>query len=320
MALSYSQGIGHHPAAGGDDRGELRPRRRRVPRPRRADRAPSGRAAELPRAGRERRRHRARARSARPRQGRPPRHLGAELRGVGPRPVRDREARRDPRQHQPRLPHDRAGLRAAPVGLQGADRRARVQGLRLPRDGRRGPRRPARARARVLPRRRGPRTAAAARPDEIEWPELDFDEPINIQYTSGTTGSPKGATLSHHNILNNGFFVGEFCGYTEQDRVCIPVPFYHCFGMVMGNLGRRHPRRLHGHPGAGLRAAGDARGGRRGALHEPLRRADDVHRRARAPRLRLLRPELAAHGDHGRLAVPRARSCARSSTACTWRA
>jgi fatty-acyl-CoA synthase len=73
-------------------------------------------------------------------------------------------------------------------------------------------------------------------PEEIEWPELDFDEPINIQYTSGTTGSPKGATLSHHNILNNGYFVGAFCNYSEQDRVCIPVPFYHCFGMVMGNL------------------------------------------------------------------------------------
>ncbi|MBV8602567.1 MAG: AMP-binding protein [Candidatus Eremiobacteraeota bacterium] len=63
-----------------------------------------------------------------------------------------------------------------------------------------------------------------------------FDEPINIQYTSGTTGFPKGATLSHHNILNNGFFIGEGCGYTELDRVCIPVPFYHCFGMVLGNL------------------------------------------------------------------------------------
>ncbi|MGZ8178171.1 AMP-binding protein [Williamsia sp. SKLECPSW1] len=62
------------------------------------------------------------------------------------------------------------------------------------------------------------------------------DDPINIQYTSGTTGSPKGATLSHRNILNNGHFVGELCGYTEVDRVCIPVPFYHCFGMVMGNL------------------------------------------------------------------------------------
>ncbi|WP_295701604.1 AMP-binding protein [Lapillicoccus sp.] len=61
-------------------------------------------------------------------------------------------------------------------------------------------------------------------------------DPINIQYTSGTTGFPKGATLSHRNILNNGYFVGELCRYTELDRVCIPVPFYHCFGMVMGNL------------------------------------------------------------------------------------
>ena len=66
---------------------------------------------------------------------------------------------------------------------------------------------------------------------------LSADDPINLQYTSGTTGFPKGATLSHHNILNNGFFVGEYCRYSEQDRVCIPVPFYHCFGMVMGNLG-----------------------------------------------------------------------------------
>lgn len=66
---------------------------------------------------------------------------------------------------------------------------------------------------------------------------LSFDDPINIQYTSGTTGFPKGATLSHHNILNNGFFVGELIHYTEHDRVCLPVPFYHCFGMVMGNLG-----------------------------------------------------------------------------------
>jgi fatty-acyl-CoA synthase len=66
--------------------------------------------------------------------------------------------------------------------------------------------------------------------------QLDTDDPINIQYTSGTTGFPKGATLSHHNILNNGFFVGELCDYTEADRICIPVPFYHCFGMVMGNL------------------------------------------------------------------------------------
>ncbi|MFF8960195.1 AMP-binding protein [Streptomyces sp. NPDC014894] len=65
---------------------------------------------------------------------------------------------------------------------------------------------------------------------------VSCDDPVNIQYTSGTTGFPKGATLSHHNILNNGYFVGELLGYTERDRICIPVPFYHCFGMVMGNL------------------------------------------------------------------------------------
>ena len=66
--------------------------------------------------------------------------------------------------------------------------------------------------------------------------QLDFDDPINIQYTSGTTGFPKGATLSHGNILNNGFFIGKVLAYTPADRVCIPVPFYHCFGMVLGNL------------------------------------------------------------------------------------
>jgi fatty-acyl-CoA synthase len=74
-----------------------------------------------------------------------------------------------------------------------------------------------------------------ATPD-VSYPELSCDDPINIQYTSGTTGFPKGATLSHHNILNNGYFVGESIAYTERDRICVPVPFYHCFGMVMGNL------------------------------------------------------------------------------------
>jgi fatty-acyl-CoA synthase len=80
--------------------------------------------------------------------------------------------------------------------------------------------------------------AAVVRPEAVAAREskLVCDQPINIQYTSGTTGAPKGATLSHRNILNNGYFVGEGCGYSEHDRICVPVPFYHCFGMVMGNL------------------------------------------------------------------------------------
>ena len=106
---------------------------------------------------------------------------------------------------------------------------------------------------------------AAGTEEAVELPPCQFDDAINIQYTSGTTGFPKGATLSHANILNNGYFVAEGCRYTEQDRVCIPVPFYHCFGMVMGNLGCT----THGacmvipeaafDPGATLRAVQDER-------------------------------------------------------------
>ena len=77
--------------------------------------------------------------------------------------------------------------------------------------------------------------AEAARLEELA-PVLQFDEPINIQFTCGTTGFPKGATLTHHNILNNGFFIGEAMRLTPEDRLCIPVPLYHCFGMVLGNL------------------------------------------------------------------------------------
>jgi fatty-acyl-CoA synthase len=75
----------------------------------------------------------------------------------------------------------------------------------------------------------------SARLSELQ-PQLQFDDAINIQFTSGTTGAPKGATLTHHNILNNGFFIGEAMRLSEADRVCIPVPLYHCFGMVLGNL------------------------------------------------------------------------------------
>ena len=99
-----------------------------------------------------------------------------------------------------------------------------------------------RARARRPDRQRGVArrcpTAAATRRC---WPPaqaaLDPHDPINIQYTSGTTGHPKGATLTHHNILNNAYLIGEVCRYTEADRICVPVPLFHTFGMVIGNLG-----------------------------------------------------------------------------------
>ena len=121
------------------------------------------------------------------------------------------------------------------AGVRDAGGRARIPGLRLSRDDRRGAAGMPRPDHRDLPgrparpgRRRGsggPRTGA-----------VQFDDPVNIQYTSGTTGFPKGATLSHHNILNNGYFVGLRQGWTADDRVCVPVPFYHCFGSVVGTL------------------------------------------------------------------------------------
>jgi len=80
------------------------------------------------------------------------------------------------------------------------------------------------------------RDAPALAQLEVLKQQLDPRDPVNIQFTSGTTGSPKGATLTHHNIVNNGYFVGEYMRFTEEDRLCIPVPFYHCFGMVLGNL------------------------------------------------------------------------------------
>ena len=127
---------------------------------------------------------------------------------------------------------------------------------------------------------RSGRTGNVAEIERLARPKLQFDDPINIQFTSGTTGSPKGATLTHHNILNNGFFVGEAMRFTEQDRLCIPVPLYHCFGMVLGNLACV----THGagmvYPGEGFDPLAVLETVAGGALHRPPRRADDVHRRS----------------------------------------
>ena len=141
---------------------------------------------------------------------------------------------------------------------------------------------------------------------------LSFDEPINIQYTSGTTGAPKGATLSHHNVLNNGYFCGEMMRYTEEDRVCVPVPFYHCFGMVVGNLAcTTH--------GAAIVVPGEAFDPLEtlqaveaerctslyGVPHVEIKivEPDDVHRRAPSPGVPALRALLAPHRCHGRLSL-----------------
>ena len=184
------------------------------------------------------------------REGRPGRHLGAEPRRVGARPVRHRQDRRDPGQHQPGLPHPRAGVRAQPGGHAGcwsARRRSRPATTR--RWSTRCAATARRSSASVFlgtpdwdalsPRRR--RDDGARSPSVRRL--LDFDDPINIQYTSGTTGSPRAPRSRTTTSSTTATSSASCCGYTEADRVCIPVPFYHCFGMVMGNLGVHHARR-----------------------------------------------------------------------------
>ena len=133
--------------------------------------------------------------------------------------------------------------------------------------------------------------------------DLQFDDPANIQFTSGTTGSPKGVTLSHHNILNNGYFTGRAMRLTPEDRICIPVPLYHCFGMVMGNLAAATLGAAMVYPGEGFDPLATLQTVPAGALHRALRRADDVHRRTRSSRVRPLRSFVATHRHHGRRAL-----------------
>ena len=115
---------------------------------------------------------------------------------------------------------------------------------------------------------------------------LQFDDPACIQFTSGTTGAPKGATLTHHNILNNGFFTARTMRLTEADRLCIPVPLYHCFGMVMGVLGCLTHGAAMVFPGEGFDPLAVLEAVARRTLHRPLRRAHHVHRRDGPPGFR----------------------------------
>ena len=156
-----------------------------------------------------------------------------------------------------------------------------------------GASRPGQLEAEALPDLRGViRLGEARSPGMLSWAELlakaaavsaedlarrqreqEFDDAINIQYTSGTTGYPKGATLSHHNILNDGYFTTELLGFTDRDRLLIPVPLYHCFGMVMGNLGCVSHGATMIYPERGLRRDRRPRGGPGGAGDRAVRRA-----------------------------------------------
>ena len=129
--------------------------------------------------------------------------------------------------------------------------------------------------------------------------------PINIQFTSGTTGAPKGATLTHHNIVNNARAVAQLHAPDRaDDALCIPVPLYHCFGMVLAVLACVCSGAKMVFPGEGFDAERHARRRRGRTLHRAAWRADDVHRRARPPGVRAFRPVHAAHRHHGRRPCP----------------
>ena len=127
---------------------------------------------------------------------------------------------------------------------------------------------------------------------------------INVQFTSGTTGAPKGATLTHHNIVNNAAACARAMRLEPGEALCIPVPLYHCFGMVLGNLAAASRGVTMVFPGEGFDAHPDARGASGGTLHRGARGTDDVRGDAGPPGVPALRPLRHAHRDHGGRPLP----------------
>ena len=273
MTGSYASGTSTVPLLGDTIGANLRPDGGALRRPRGAGRVAAPAAADLPRAGRRGRRLAARAaRRAGVAQGRPGRHLGAQLRRVGVSCSTRRPSigailvNINPayRTHELATCCSQAGISllvSAPA-FKTSDYRG---------DGRRG--------ARPVPgaARRSSSSATPAwdalladggpgrrRAVDVRAPGCRFDDPINIQYTSGHDRASRRARRSRTTTSSTTASSSARSAATpRQDRVCIPVPFYHCFGMVMGNLGCHLARRVHGHPGAGLRPARDPAGGRR---------------------------------------------------------
>ena len=289
MRLAYLHGVSDVPLRGETIGEAWRAIGRRARRGRRARLAPPGHPLDLRRARRAGRALRAGAARAGGREGRPRRHLVAEQRRVGRRPVRDGADRRDPRQHQPGLSRARARVRAAAVRLLAADPRAGLQGRRLRRAARARRRRAGAARPGRAARREW--DALLARADDVpaealraREAELQFDEPINIQYTSGTTGFPKGATLrtttssttasssARRSATRRPTASASRCRSTTASGWCSATSRSSRTAPASSSRPRRSSR------GATLD------GGRGGALHVALRRADDVHRRARPTR------------------------------------
>ena len=125
---------------------------------------------------------------------------------------------------------------------------------------------------------------------------------VNMQYTSGTTGFPKGVMLTHYNIANNGLLTGEHMKFTADDKLCCCVPLFHCFGVVLASMNvLTHGCTSHGRK---IRSAGRTRLHPQGTVHGPLRRSDHVHRRAQSPDVQHVRPDLPPHRHHGRLPLP----------------